>query len=122
MGYFLAILIALPAITFGETFICVSEAGAGVKKYENGAFQASIYDTSNAKYVLSNMTGGWVLKVLGQDTPLFSDCSSQYFCSHSTGGFNGTFLKTQTNEFTIHQVGSYRDSEDVIFKGHCSKL
>jgi hypothetical protein len=118
-------LSALPLTCMAETYLCVGEAGAAVEHGGAAGIKSGLYDVSKAKYVLSDSSGSWQFKQLGQDrSPL--ECISQYYCEVKSG-FSSFFLREpESNVFTYVSVVAFEPDfkRSVLYtvKGTCSKL
>jgi len=122
--FYLAII--FPMLANADTYLCISEAGAGVEHGGKSGIEANIFNVSNDKYILTNDGGNWVVKQLGKDFALFDYCHSQYFCE-SHIGYMGTFIREQNGIFTVITTtgilsGDLTISQAVVSKGRCSKI
>ena len=94
-----AVLFVLPFTCAAETHLCVGEAGAAVEHGGPAGINAGLYDVSKARYVISNASGSWQFREVGQDTSLLV-CSSEYYCEVQ-GGFSTFFMRERgSNVFT----------------------
>lgn len=117
------LLTLLPCLTHAETLLCVAEAGAVVEDGGKDGIVAGLANVSQNKYIQTNESGNWVVKVLGENEPLFDKCKSQYFCERSEF-YAGTFLrKPESGVFSIVWM-TRKDGADklVVAKGRCSSL
>lgn len=123
---YLNVILALSFICSGlanaESFLCVSEAGAGVSINSNGSITSETYNVSSAKYILSNSEGNWQLKKLGVDSINIMACEKQYMCrcqEYLCGGF----VRTNTGFFTYYLDQSTETQQtSTVVSGRCSKI
>jgi len=116
------ILILFAAPCFGESYLCVSEAGAGVTNFNGSKFEANVYDMSEHKFILTNNSGKWLVKRLGVDSAMYDYCASKYFCE-SSSGYVSVFNYMANNTFHATWISSTTNSyEWLVASGRCSKL
>lgn len=122
---FLALAL-LPSACFAETVLCVGEAGTAVEDSgPGGGIRAMMYDVSNARFVISDVSGSWQLRKVGEDQSLLA-CDGPYFCEIK-GGFSSFFMRSsRDNVFTYVATVAYepdfRRSAILTVKGRCSSL
>ncbi len=123
--YIVYLFLLLPVNLYATTYLCVGETGAGVENTGTGGFRSQVYDVSNQKFALSNDSGKWLLKKIGQDYPKFDQCDTEYMC-RSKEGYSGIFLRGSDGVFTyaINQAYGERLQTQVMLtvKGLCSRL
>jgi hypothetical protein len=120
--YICMLLLSISGPIFGETYLCIPEAGAGVSHGGDDGIRAYVYDISNIKFVQTNESGKWVVKVIGEDSPLFDNCTSQHVCERK-GEYAGSFIRDMEGIFVSNWF-SVDGEERVAFiaKGRCTKL
>jgi len=104
------------------TYLCVAEAGAGISHTGN-LIEASTYDVTSEKYVISNDSGEWKFKRLGYDASLLV-CESEFYCE-VPGGFAGVFMREKSGVFTYaFNTIINKNSTRILYslKGFCSGL
>lgn len=110
-----------------ESYLCVTEATAGVEHGVKHGIQAKIYNETSEKYIISNESGEWVVKKLGSEIPIFDKCTGQNFCEMKSG-YGGAFIRDLKGFFTITRIfGPASKTEVQVFtmivaKGRCSKI
>ncbi len=115
----------LPLTCVAETVLCVGEAGAAVEHGGPKGIKAGLYDVSSAKYVVSDASGSWEFKQLGQDrSPL--KCLNGYYCEVEDG-FSAVFMRERdSNVFTYVSTVAYEPDFKrmalITVKGKCSRL
>ena len=120
---FLFVLFPLPA--YSETYLCIGETAAGVQSTGPKDFKSQVYDASNQKFVFSNDSGEWLVKRLGSNHPLFTQCEYKGFCSEKEV-WAGVFLRLSDGSF--HYIQEQPVSQDLkttvtlVVKGLCSRL
>lgn len=121
-------LLGVVSPILADTYLCVGEAAAGVEHGGKAGIKAHIYNPENEKYVMTNGSGAWVVKALGEDDPLFDDCKSEHFCERKGDLYAGTFVRySEGGTFTAVTVrGGFDDDPDKqvmrVATGRCSKL
>ena len=121
--YFFGFLI-FSGLSYGDTYICVPEAGAGVQHGGSAGIQANLYDVSDSKFIQSNESGNWLVKMLGNDQPIFDKCSGENLCE-SSRGYAGVFIReNDTGIFSATWIIVHNEQSRtmVVAKGRCSKL
>ena len=118
-------LLLLPANALAETVICIGEAGAAVEHGGPAGINSGLYDVSNAKYVLSDVSGSWQFKQLGQDSSPLT-CLNGHYCEVQ-GGFSTFFMRERdSNIFTyvglVAHEPDFKRSVVYTVKGRCSSL
>ena len=121
--YVLLISLAFSGLTLADAYLCIPEAGAGVKHGAQLDIRADLYDFSDRRFIQSNENGEWQVKELGDDQPIFDKCSSEHFCEHSQG-YGGAFFRTNTGIFSVTWIIGQEDQSSImaVAKGRCSKL
>lgn len=113
---------ALAGAVRAESYLCVSEAGAGVEHGGPNGMKAAVYDVSNKKFVQTNESGEWVVKPLGSEAPLFDYCSSPHFCEHKEM-YSGTFIRGNDGIFTVIWFSGHDSTiATYVATGRCSKI
>lgn len=114
---------ALPAAAWAESYLCVIDAAAVVEDSgANGRITATLAKVEHDKYVLTNSTGKWQVKMLGAETVWLDKCTSSYFCENSSG-YAGTFMREDSGVFSVVLV--FKDggrNQLVAAKGRCSRI
>lgn len=114
-------LVAISNFAYAESYLCIAEAGAGVEHGTNG-IHAALYDVSENKYINTNESGEWVVKELGNETPIFDMCTSPRFCQRKEM-YGGTFIRGVDGVFTIVWLtGNKENLTMIVAKGRCSKI
>jgi hypothetical protein len=125
MKLFIYILLLYPINLYATTYLCIGETGAGVENTGAGGFKSQVYSVSNQKFALSNNSGSWLLKKIGQDHPVFDQCESEYMCQ-SKEGYSGIFLRGGDGVFTyaLNQAYGAELQKEIMLtvKGLCSRL
>ncbi|TMO47269.1 hypothetical protein [Pseudoalteromonas ruthenica] len=120
---FVFLLAVFSSNTFAVTYLCVAEAGAGVKN-TGSVISAEVYDVSDNKYVISDESGDWKFKSLGNNSSALT-CDTEYFCEVK-GGFASVFFRSNDGIFTyIFQTAIDEKAKNIItytIKGYCSAL
>jgi len=122
LSAFLIVLVS--GIVHAESYLCVAEAGAAVVHGGGEPIVARIADVSNQKFVVTNDSGKWLVKSLGQDEAVFDKCVSPYFCQRSDL-YAGTFNRYENGvfSFTWFPPTDKQGHEFLaVAKGRCSKL
>lgn len=117
--------LAVPLTCAADTHLCVGEAGAAVEHGGPSGIKSGLYDVADAKYVISDSSGSWQFKQLGQDrSPM--ECVNENYCEVK-GGFSSIFMRERgSNFFTYVFLGAIGPDfkRHVLYtvKGRCSKL
>lgn len=107
-----------------DAFLCVAEKAAGVRDGGGRPIEAVIFNTDPLKWLLTNESGKYVLKRLGEDGVMFGNCNeSSYFCEH-TDGYAGVFQRGDSGTFSVTWMTMENNGRQSlnIAKGKCSKL
>lgn len=115
------ILLTVSNFAYAESYLCIAEAGAGVE-HGGKAIYAAVYDVSDKKYIQTNEGGKWVVKELGNETPIFDKCSTSSFCERKEM-YGGTFIRSSDGVFTIVWLAGNNVTVTMyVAKGRCSKI
>lgn len=133
--YILLALIALPAYSQDNSYICISDESVGFVQ-KNGQWSQSRFDVAEQKYILRPLKKGdvsisdefnyGVFPIGSSDTPIhwcvFEEYKGDFICRAGEGSFmfspkSGGFIKT-------YVFGYWDNSTDNpnISRGRCSKL
>ena len=119
------VITLIPVLASAETYLCLADAVAGVNRDSDNSVEASVYDTSKAKFITSNESGKWLVKKHGNDFPLFDTCDEMgIHCENSTG-FAGRFMRLKGGIFDVIWLTGSKDGSQstlLVGKGHCTKL
>lgn len=108
--------------SYADSYLCVAEAGAGVSGDDSG-IEATLYDVRNEKYIVSNESGSWEFKELGEDSSQLV-CETEYYCE-IPGNLGALFFKDkESGIFTYIAFLGLPNQTSVIntIRGRCSKL
>jgi hypothetical protein len=114
----------MSAISHADSYLCIAEAGAGVSGDTSG-IESKLYDVRNEKYIVSNESGSWEFKELGEDSSLLV-CETEYYC-RVPGGFAAIFFKDKesgifTYVSSVMLPNQLQTSVINTVRGRCSKL
>ena len=110
------------SVVCADTYLCIAEAAAGVSHGGPSGIQASTYDASEKKFILTNESGKWLVKELGNDYALFDNCVSKYHCERKDG-YAGAFLRGNDGYFSVTWfTGNETEQYVMVAKGRCSKV
>jgi hypothetical protein len=117
------LLVVLPGSVWADSYLCVVDAAAVVEDTkEGGRITARLAKIERDKYVLTNTTGQWQVKILGAETAWLDKCVSPYLCEHSSG-YAGTFMRDDNGIFTVVFVTNTGDRNQLVAaKGRCSRI
>jgi hypothetical protein len=109
-------------MVYGESYLCIPDAGAMVEDGDNKPISSYIADVSRVKYILTDESGKWVFKAHSESTLVLDSCSSPYYCEKSVG-YGGTFIRDDHNVFSLIWLTVLNDRNQLVaIKGHCSKV
>lgn len=115
-------LIAVPSLASADTFVCIPEAAATVSNQGPREFKGSEALVTDDKYVHTNESGTWVVKILGEDD-VYLECESKGQCGNDLAF--GIFERTGAGWFQYVFALYNPDTLQTIVmveKGPCSKL
>lgn len=125
MKYIAILSLVFSGSVFAETCLCLPEAGAAVSHGGGDPITSTTWQQSSQKYILSNVSGEWLVKEAGKDMPLSSKCVSKYHCQLGYKNFwGGVFQYHKDGFFSIVQTLGNKDGQSsmVVEKGLCTKL
>ena len=126
-------LIAISNFAYAESYLCIAEAGAGIE-HDFKEMHAALYNVSSRKYINTNEGGKWIVKELGNETPITDECHSDGdFCqSKAIQGDDGSvhwpsvFIREPAGIFSIMQISGNKKSSITssmyMIKRRCSKI
>ena len=123
MNRLTALLIVLVSgVAHAESYLCVPEAGASVMHGGGEPIRARIEDDSDNKFIVTNNSGQWLVKLLGRDEAVY-ECSSPNYCEGSKA-YVGTFIRYTDGVFSATWLASDKQGHQFLtaVKGRCSKI
>jgi len=112
------VLITAPLVQ-GETFVCTTEAIAGVSDMPDGVISGTVYSGSRT-FLYAQIDGRWVVKPTGYSDGyvLFDHCDG--FICQSSEGYAGTFIfDKQALTFSATWFGEHTL---MVGKGRCTGI
>ncbi len=120
--YIAILLLAFSGSAFADSYLCVAEVGAGIVE-EESKIRAKVFDVSDAKWIITNESGKWVVKQLGQEFANFDICDSHFHCEASTGWAGYFRFYSKALKFEAVTFGLVNDNASrALQMGSCSKI
>ena len=102
-----------------ETFVCTTEAIAGVSDPPDGAISGTVYSGSRT-FLYTQIDDKWVVKPTGytDDYVLFDDCDG-FLCQRSDGYAGNFMINKQALTFSATWFGEHTL---MVGKGRCTQI
>lgn len=117
-----AVAVVVPCNALADTYLCIPEAGATVIS-ESGIITAGAAKVDTVKFIQSQDSGKWSVKMLGDNHAMFDECISKYHCE-SSRGWGGVFMRNNDDAlFSVVWMTLDGNKRHLVSaKGKCSKL
>ena len=120
--YIAILLLAFSGSAFADSYLCVAEVGAGIVE-EESEMRAKVFDVSDAKWIITNESGKWVVKQFGREFAHYDSCDSQFHCEASAGWAGYFRFYSKALKFEAVTFGLVNDNASrALQMGSCSKI
>ncbi len=122
------LLLVFSGSAFADAYLCIPQAAAGISyNYKlNNNYQSSKFDENQIKFLQTNESGKWIVKLLEFDVTHFRFCETEYYCLRSEDSVGDYFIRTNKMQFeavisgvTNLQTGT---ADRILYMGKCSKI
>jgi hypothetical protein len=127
-AYIVILLLTFSGSASADAYLCIPEAAAGISyNYKNNSnYQSYRFDESQYKFLQTNESGKWVVKILELNVTHFEYCKTEYYCLRNEDSGDDYFLRSNVNQFEA-LVSSVTNLESgaankILYMGKCSKI